>query len=87
MTAHPNRRNLDNIFFLDFDEILVLYPVEITFTSEKDPMQLKKGFAVDGYTKTGLNLRQLLGRFLYEDRKSGKPDECINFITTYWLNK
>lgn len=87
MVAHPNRRNLDNKFFLDFDEILVLFPVPIVFPDSQNPKLLKDGFAVDGFTKSGLKLSSVLGGFLFEDRKSEKPDACIHFITEYWLNK
>jgi hypothetical protein len=88
MVAHPNRRNLDNRFFIDFDEILVLFPVGIVYPDKQNPKLLLDGFAVDGYTKEGLKISNLLGNnFLFEDRKSGKPDECINFITNYWLKQ
>lgn len=87
MANHPNRRNLDNKVFLDFDEILVLFPVQTQYVTEQEPQILKTGYAVDGYTKAGLNLKQVLGSFLFEDKKSGKVDECLNFITVHWLNK
>ena len=83
-----NKRNLGpNKFFLDFDEILLLFPKEIMFADKQNPMLMKKGWAVDGVTKNGLQISSLLGVNLFEDRMSGKADECINFITTYWMSK
>lgn len=86
-TQHPSRRNLDNTLFLDFDEILALFPVLIKFSDEKNSNLLRDGYAVDGFTKTGLKLSNVFGIYLFEDRKSGKPDECINFITSYWMSQ
>lgn len=87
MVAHPNRRNLDNKIFIDFDEILMLSPVPIVFPDQQNPKLLRDGWAVDGFTRSGLNLKSLLGQYLFIDLTSGRPDECINFITNYWLNK
>lgn len=86
MVPHPNRRNLGNKVFIDFDELLLLYPVMIEYADKENPQLRKVGFAVDGFTKTGLNLKSLLGEFLFID-KSGKVDACISFINDYWLNK
>jgi hypothetical protein len=75
-----NRKNIDNIRFVDLDEFVVLQIVRIEFADES--RTLKDGFRVDGLTKNGLTIESL-----FVDRQSGKPDLCTKFIMDNWSSK
>lgn len=79
-----NRKNIDGQRFVDLDEIAFMEIVSFKYEFHDAPTNmttLKKGFRVDGVTKTGLRIESL-----YEERQSGTDKMCLNFINANWIN-
>jgi hypothetical protein len=74
-----NRKNIDNVRFVDLDEFLILEIVGFKFPNEEEV--LKIGYRVDGITKTGARVESL-----YSDRTSAQDKLCVKFIMENWVN-
>jgi hypothetical protein len=75
-----NRKNLDNVRFVDLDEFVLMEIVPIQFPD--DGKVLRDGFRVDGVSRNGLRIEGL-----YVDRQSGQDKLCQKFIADNWVNK
>ena len=74
-----NRKNVDNIRFVDFDELTLMAIVPFTFIN--DGNQATPGFRVDGLLKNGVSVEGL-----FVDKQSGQDKLCTNFIMNNWVN-
>jgi hypothetical protein len=74
-----NRKNIDNVRFVDLDEVLILEIVPIQFVNEAKVVE--EGFKVDAITKNGLRLESL-----FVDKQSHTDKLCYKFIQDNWVN-
>lgn len=74
-----NRKNIDNVRFIDLDEVLIMEIVPIQFIDEAK--MVKEGYRVDAITKTSLRLESL-----FVDKQSGTDKLCYKFIQDNWVN-
>ena len=73
-----NRKNIDNVRFIDLDEVLIMEIVPIQYVEDK---LVKDAFRVDAITKTGLKLESL-----FVDKQSSTDKLCYKFIQDNWVN-
>lgn len=74
-----NRKNIDNIRYVDLDEVVIMEIVPIQFVIEGN--MIKEGFRVDGITKTGLRIESL-----YVEKQDKVTIRCEKFIADNWVN-
>lgn len=79
-----NRKNVDNIRFVDFDEFLLMDIKELPYvdSSNAEKIVIKKHYRVDGITKAGLTVEGL-----YLDVQSNSDKGCFKFIMDNWVSK
>lgn len=75
-----NRKNIDNVRYVDLDEFVVMEIVPIQFIGNDKVVQ--EGFRVDGITKTGLRIESL-----YVEKQSNDTVRCAKFIAENWVNQ
>ena len=75
-----NRKNIDNVRFVDLDECVVLQIIPFEYADET--RTLKNGYAVHGVTKNGLSIENL-----FVDKNSGTTKACERYIIDNWVSK
>jgi hypothetical protein len=76
-----NRKNIDDLRFVDLDEFVALSIVPIQYIDNVNKI-VKEAYKVDGVTKNGLSIPEL-----FIDRQSGTDKLCHKFIMDNWVNK
>ena len=77
-----NRKNIDNMRFVDFDEFQEMRIVPIQFPEKiGENTVLKEGYEVIGYTKQGLKVEEL-----FVERQAKDSTRCFKFIMDNWVN-
>lgn len=74
-----NRKNIDNVRYVDLDEFIVMEIIPIQFIIEGN--MIKEGFRVDGITKNGLRIESL-----YVEKQDNTKVRCEKFIADNWVN-